>query len=76
MVKVVLDKAMIEKLHGLKSPIMLCDESGEMLARVVPSDIDPKMLEPQISDEELEERYKNPGRLYTTEEVLAHLRSL
>jgi hypothetical protein len=33
-------------------------------------------LEPQISDEELRDRYRNPGRLYTTEEVLAHLRSL
>jgi hypothetical protein len=76
MVKVTLDKAMIEKLRGLKSPLLLCDESGETLARVVPADIDPKMLEPQISDEELEDRFKNPGRLYTTQEVLAHLRSL
>ncbi len=33
-------------------------------------------LQPQISDEDLRERFRNPGRLYTTEEVLAHLSAL
>ena len=76
MVKVTLAAATIEKLKGLTSPLELCDEGGHLLARVLPAHVDPKMLEPQISDEELADRFKNPGRLYTTEEVLAHLRSL
>lgn len=75
MVRVTVDASMLEKLHGLTTPIVLCNEAGQTLARVLPADVDPKLLEPQISDEELNERFNKPGRLYTTEEVLAHLKS-
>ena len=77
MSRITIDAAMIERLQGLTQPLELCDEAGHTLARVVPV-YDPALynLEPRISKEELEERFKNPGRLYTTAEVLAHLKSL
>jgi hypothetical protein len=33
-------------------------------------------LEPQISEEEIERRFAEPGKTYTTAEVLAYLESL
>jgi hypothetical protein len=76
MVKIILDAAMIEKLRGLTAPLQLCDEAGHTLARVLPEGYDPKLLEPQISDEELERRFASDERRYTTAEVIAHLKSL
>jgi hypothetical protein len=78
MVKITLDAAMIDRLrlHGLGEPLELCDETGHTLGRVLPPGFDLKLLQPQISDEELQRRYENPGRLYTTDEVIAHLESL
>ncbi|HEY2148787.1 MAG TPA: hypothetical protein VGH32_12680 [Pirellulales bacterium] len=78
MVKITLDAATIERLKGLTTPLVLCDEQGHTLARVQPL-YNPAVygpLEPQISEEELRRREENPGRLYTTEEVIAHLESL
>jgi hypothetical protein len=66
-----------EKLANLDEPIALCDEEGRVIARIVPVP-DPAWydLEPKMSEEELEELFANPGRLYTTAEVLAYLESL
>ncbi len=78
MVKITLDAATIERLQGLTAPLILCDEKGHTLARVQPV-YDPALygpLEPQISEEEMRRREENPGKLYTTEEVTAHLEAL
>jgi hypothetical protein len=59
----------------LSEPLELCDESGRVLARMVPA-VDPAFyegLEPQISKEELERRKQRKGQTYSTAEVVAHL---
>ena len=73
--KITIDNEMRDRLDGLVRPVKLCDEDGRVVAVVTPVH-DSSLLEPQISKEELEDRFKNPGRLYTTVEVLAHLKSL
>jgi hypothetical protein len=76
MTRVVLDAATLSKLHNLTQPLEVCDEQGQVLARLMPvglSEYGP--LEPQISEEELARREKS-DKWYTTAEVLAHLKKL
>jgi hypothetical protein len=78
MTKVICDAVLREKLHDLTGPLELCDESGHILARVVPV-LDPELYassEPQISGEELDRRIASRGKTYTMAEVLAHLEAL
>jgi hypothetical protein len=78
MTRITLDATLRNKLLDLTQPLELCDESGRVLAHLVPK-IDPSLyegLEPQISREELERRKQNKGKTYTTAEVLAHLEKL
>ena len=78
MTKITCDAALREKLHDLAGPVELCDESCRVLARVWPA-VDPTMypdLEPQISMEEVKRRLAEPGKTYTTPEVLAYLEQL
>jgi hypothetical protein len=78
MTRVTIDADLKGKLLDLCEPLELCDESGRILATVMPvldsSDYGP--LEPQISREELDRRIRNKGKTYTTEEVLAYLERL
>jgi hypothetical protein len=76
MTQIVLDAALRSKLHDLRQPLELCDESGKVLARLVPvpDESDFEQVGPQISDEELERRRQEPD--YSTDEVLAHLQNL
>ena len=77
MIRIVLDTTLREKLHNLDQPLELCDETGRVLARVMPY-YDPAEygpLEPQVSEEELRRRARS-DKWYTTEQVLAHLKSL
>jgi hypothetical protein len=75
MTRVVLDSAMRQLLHNLTQPLELCDESGQVLARLTPvadlSGYEP--LEPQVSDEELLRRAQSDEESFTTAEVLSHL---
>jgi hypothetical protein len=51
-------------LYDLSQPLEICDESGRVLARVLPT-IDRSQyeeLEPQISREELQRRKQNKGK--------------
>ncbi len=78
MTRITCDAALREKLHNLAQPLELCDESGRVLARVVPV-VDQGLYEssePQISGEELDRRVASRGKTYTTAEVLAYLESL
>lgn len=78
MTRVQLDDQLRAKLLNLASPLELCDETGRVVARVLPS-YDPSEfgpLEPQISREELERRKQNKGKTYTTEEVIEYLERL
>ena len=77
MIRIVVDDALRSKLRNFSEPLELCDESGRSLARVVPledlSQYEP--WEPSISEEELRRREQS-DKWYSTEEVLAHLKSL
>lgn len=78
MTRVIVDAALLSRLHNLTHPLELCDDSGRILARILPT-VDPSLyeeLEPQISREELDHRKNNKGKTYTTAEVLAHLEKL
>jgi len=78
MTRVIIDSAVQDKLLNLKEPLELCDESGRVLATVMPAldSAEYGPLEPQISREELERRIRSKGKTYTTEEVLAYLERL
>jgi len=78
MTRIILDAALRQKLNNLTQPLELCNESGQVLARLTPV-LDPSQygpLEPQVSDEELLRRSQSGERTYTTAEVLAHLEKL
>ncbi len=78
MTRVTVDAGLRRKLHEFSEPLELCDESGRVLARVVPvrdlSQYEP--LAPQVSDEELLRRSRSNEKTYTTAEVLAYLEKL
>lgn len=76
MTQVVLDAALRSKLHDLRQPLELCDESGKVLAVVEPV-LDPSEYEcivPELTEEELERCRQGPD--FSTQEVLAHLEKL
>ena len=78
MTRITLDADLRSKLLDLTQPLELCDEEGQVLARLLPS-IDSTSyegLEPQISREEFQRRKQNKGKTYSTAEVLAHLENL
>jgi hypothetical protein len=76
MTQVILDATLRNKLHDLKQPLELCDESGKVLARIIPvlDESQYEAVEPPISPEELEQARQGPD--YSTAEVLAHLERL
>ncbi len=76
MTQVILDADLRSKLKDLKEPLELCDESGNVRARLIPL-LDSSQYEPvdmQLSTEELERRRQEPE--YSTAEVLAYLEKL
>ena len=78
MTRIVMDAVLREKLNGLNEIVELCDASGQVLARVVPTamQVRPEDLIPPIDEEEIERRRNSTSPSYTTEEVLRHLESL
>jgi hypothetical protein len=76
--RVIVDEILRNKLHNFTEPLELCDESGRVLAHLVPtvdlSDYEP--WEPHFSDEELQRQEQSGERHYITAEVLAHLKGL
>jgi hypothetical protein len=66
-------RQLFESLLRSRDGVELCDSSGLTIGYFTPSaDL---VLEPTISEEELDRRSKEEP-LYSTAEVLAHLRSL
>lgn len=76
MTQIILDAALRSRLHDSRQPLELCDESGRVLARLIPlldeSQFEP--VEPALSSEEIQRRREEPD--YSTAEVLAHLEKL
>ncbi len=77
MTRIIVDEALRTRFHNFAEPFELCDESGRVLARVIPQ-LNPAEdnLEPQISQEEIRRRRQSDERTYSTAEVLAHLEKL
>lgn len=77
MTRIIVDETLRSKLHNFAQPLELCDDSGQVLARLIPS-LDPSQynLDPQISHEEFLRRLQTKEKSYTTAEVLAHLEKL
>jgi hypothetical protein len=77
MTRIIVDDDLRTKLQNFAQPLELCDESGRILARLIPridaSQFEP--LEPSIREEELRRREQS-NKWYTTAEVLTHLRKL
>jgi len=71
-----LDAELFDKLHGFSEPLAIRDQNGRVVALVTPTPEGAGSFPIGISEEELEDRRKNPGRLYTTAEVIEHLESL
>lgn len=78
MTRVIVDEMLRNKLLNFSHPLELCDETGRVLGRVIPtvdlSQYEP--LEPQVSEEELDRREQANEKRYTTAEVLAYLEKL
>lgn len=77
MTRIIIDAETRTKLRDLQEPLELCDDSGRVLAHVVPKiDLSEyENIEPPITEEELERREKS-NKWYTTQEVLDHLKQL
>jgi hypothetical protein len=77
MTRITVDAELRSKLHNLAEPLELYDPSGKLLARVTPalSPSEWEPLEPPFTEEELR-RSEQSEKWFTTEEVLAHLKSL
>jgi hypothetical protein len=75
--KLMLDAALATKLQDLNEAVDLCDPSGCVLGRFLPvtnmADWEP--VSPDVSEEELDRREQSKD-WFTTEEVLARLKSL
>lgn len=81
MVKVTVDAELKRKLYFFTTPLELCDEAGNVLARYTPSTPwnDPgnwHELTPEISEEELERRMNSNERTYTTQELIDMIKAL
>lgn len=76
MTRVVLDESLQSVFLGFSTPLEVCDSSGRVVGKFVPS-VDYEAVErvrPFISEEELDRR--NQSRSFSTAEVLARLEKL
>lgn len=78
MIRIILTDDVAKLFRDLIVRAEVCDSSGNVLGRFVPSAHISNYvpLTPDVSDEELERRANSKGKRYTTAEVLAHLESL
>lgn len=76
MTRVVLDESLRSVFLGFSTPLEVCDSSGRVVGRFVPS-VDYEAVErarPLISEQELDRRNGSPS--FSTAEVLARLEKL
>jgi len=76
MTRITVDQPLLERLGFLSERVELCDAAGRTLAYVTPAEpIDPRLLVPQVSDEELDRRMREGGGR-TLAEIMADLERL
>jgi hypothetical protein len=77
MTRITLDAAAADKLRAADQIVEVCDPTGRVIGEFSPA-FDPAEWEPitpEVTEEELQRREQS-DTWYTTEQVLAHLRSL
>ena len=78
MTRILVDAALPAKLPQMTEPVELCNESGRVLGRYIPSsdysEYGPR--DAQVSEEELDRRSRSNEKTYTTAEVIAYLEKL
>jgi hypothetical protein len=74
MSKITLPVQISQQLSKVRGGVRLYDDAGNVIGLFMPAAN--LVLEPTISEEELDRREKEDGPLYSTSEVIAHLRSL
>ena len=72
MTKITLTAEVGRQLSKIPYCVQLCDDAGNVIGLFTP--VTDLVLEPTISEEELDRRENEP--CFTTEQVLAHLRTL
>jgi hypothetical protein len=58
--KIVLDQCTRAQLHDLRETLQFVDETGRLLGVFTPS-VDPTLLEPRISKQEIQQRLNQGG---------------
>jgi hypothetical protein len=74
MIRITIDVNLVDKLPGVKQPVEICDESGQVLGQYYPA-CRHLLEEPLISEEELDQR-EQEAESFTTVEMIAHLEAL
>ena len=78
MVRITIDEELRNRLLSSGEIVELCDESGKLLARLLPHKENPldgwEAVTPEPTEEELREAYEYDGPGMTSKELLAHLR--
>ncbi len=77
MVRITIDRELVEKLRSADEAVELCDESGRLIARAEPlpqATQDQWSPLPKLSEEKFERRCNDPGPWLTTEEFKQKLR--
>jgi hypothetical protein len=77
MTRIIVDETLRSKLQNFVQPLELCDDSGRILAHLIPALNSSRYdLEPKINHEEFLRRLHAKEKSYTTAEVLAYLEKL
>ncbi len=78
MTKVTIEASFRGKFLDFKEPLELCDESGKVVGRFLPSVGEPEYegLESKITKEELLRRKASGEQTYSTAEVMQRLENL
>jgi len=74
MTRIVVGEALRAKLRNFAEPLELCDETGQVVARVMPNLDAYEPWEPPIAEEELQRREQS-DKWHTFEEVRARLKA-
>jgi hypothetical protein len=81
MTRVMVDAEMRKKLLGCTTLLELCDESGDVVAKLIPCvrEIDPNEwidLTPDLTDEELEKEIESGDEGYSTQEIIDEIKRI
>lgn len=79
MVRITIDDNLRQKLFSSGEIVELCDKSGRLLGRMVPQIEKPlednESLTPELSEQELQQRYEINGPTITTAELIERLKA-